>query len=124
MNVALGGTLVQDIPSEVGAALPHRGDKQVRAHPARVEQGTLLREIVRDESIDVNTSHHQALARVAEGLRVSARAPDGVIEGAEWANAKEWWMLGVQWHPEELVGDGHPWDRALFEAFAARVRAS
>lgn len=122
MNVALGGTLVQDIPSERGTTLAHRADRTVRAHPASIEQGSLLRDIVRDGSIEVNTSHHQAIGRVAEGLRVSAIAPDGVIEGAEWSRPDDWWMVGVQWHPEELVNDGRPWDRALFEAFARQVR--
>jgi putative glutamine amidotransferase len=58
------------------------------------------------------------VGRVADGLQVSARAPDGVIEGVEWAG-DEWWMVGVQWHPEELVATSGPWDRRLFDAFAA-----
>jgi putative glutamine amidotransferase len=52
---------------------------------------------------------------------VTARAPDGIVEGAEWTE-DDWWMLAVQWHPEELTGDSQPWDRALFTAFADRVR--
>jgi putative glutamine amidotransferase len=75
---------------------------------------------VGESRLSVNSSHHQAVARVADGLRVSARAPDGLVEGAEWS-ADDWWMLAVQWHPEELIHTPEPWDRALFAAFANRV---
>ncbi|MEP7344537.1 MAG: gamma-glutamyl-gamma-aminobutyrate hydrolase family protein, partial [Gemmatimonadaceae bacterium] len=59
--------------------------------------------------------------RVAEGLRVTARADDGVIEGVEWTGG-DWFALGVQWHPEELTRTSDPWDRRLFEAFAHACR--
>jgi putative glutamine amidotransferase len=122
MNVALGGTLVQDIGSECPDAIPHdRSDSRTdRVHDISVEPSTHLAAAVDGERMTVNSSHHQALARVADGLRVNARSPDRIIEGAEWAG-DEWWMLGVQWHPEELVHTAEPWDRRLFEAFAAEV---
>jgi putative glutamine amidotransferase len=123
-NVALGGTLVQDIPSECPAAIDHERseERDMRVHEVSIDRGSKLAAAVGATVISVNSSHHQALARVADGLRVSARATDGIIEGAEW-EGDEWWMLGVQWHPEELVRDGKPWDRALFRAFADRVKA-
>jgi putative glutamine amidotransferase len=60
--------------------------------------------------------------RVGHALVVSARSPDGVVEGLETPRESDWWMLAVQWHPEELTGDAAEWDRGLFRAFAERVR--
>jgi putative glutamine amidotransferase len=122
-NVALGGTLVQDIETECPTALAHeRSDQRnARVHDVRVESSSALAKALGADRLTVNSSHHQALARVAEGLRVTARAPDTIIEGAEWV-ADDWWMLGVQWHPEELIRTPESWDRALFSAFAVRVR--
>lgn len=124
MNVAFGGTLVQDIPSECPSALKHdRADaRAVRVHDARIEPGSGLERALGTHALSVNSSHHQSVARIAPGLRVTARATDGIVEGAEWV-ADDWWMLGVQWHPEELMKDANDWDRALFRAFAARVRS-
>ena len=119
VNVALGGTLVQDIPTERPSDVDHDlpRERTARVHDVRVDKGSRLAEVLGDTTITVNSSHHQALDRVAPGLRVTARAPDGVIEGVEWT-ADDWWMLGVQWHPEELTRDDKPWDRRLFAAFA------
>ena len=123
-NVALGGTLVQDLPSEWPDALAHesgrgRGD---RTHGVTIDAGSRLARACGATEISVNSMHHQGLARVASGLTATARATDGVIEGVEW-NGEDWWMLGVQWHPEELVQTVEPWDRALFAAFAEAARA-
>jgi putative glutamine amidotransferase len=118
LNVALGGTLIQDIPSERPAALAHApgGPRDRRAHAIRVNDGSRLAAALGARVLDVNSSHHQALDRVAPGIRVTAIAPDGIVEGAESADDR-WWMLGVQWHPEELTATTEAWDRALFEAF-------
>jgi putative glutamine amidotransferase len=123
VNVALGGTLVQDIPSECPSDINHElsDARDMRVHPVAVDHGSRLAAAVGATNITVNSSHHQALARVAHGLRVTARAPDGIVEGAEWKD-DDWWMVGVQWHPEELIHDDKPWDRGLFRAFAERVR--
>lgn len=122
-NVALGGTLVQDIASECPTTIKHDQTKEraTRVHDVRIDRQSKLGAAVGAERIAVNSSHHQAVARVADGLRVTARAPDGIIEGAEW-EGDDWWMVAVQWHPEELVTDARSWDRSLFEAFARRVR--
>lgn len=122
-NVALGGTLIQDLPSEWPDALPHesgrgRGD---RTHGVALDAGSRLARACGATEISVNSMHHQALARVANGLAATAHAPDGVIEGVEWTG-DDWWMLGVQWHPEELLDTPEPWDRALFSAFAEAAR--
>ena len=124
VNVALGGTLVQDIPSECPSPIDHdqSNEREMRVHDVSIEPQSKLFAAVGDTRISVNSSHHQALARVADGLRVTAKAPDGIVEGAEWVH-DDWWMLAVQWHPEELVRDAADWDRGLFRAFAARVGA-
>ena len=121
-NVALGGTLVQDIPTERPSDVVHdlAKERAARVHGVSVDKGSRLADVLGDTSITVNSSHHQAVDRVAPGLRVTARSPDGVIEGVEWT-ADDWWLLGVQWHPEELTRDDKPWDRRLFAAFARVV---
>jgi putative glutamine amidotransferase len=124
-NVALGGTLVQDIPSERPAAQAHDGGwgRSDRVHSLRVAGGSRLAGAIGATDATINSLHHQALARLADGLVAVAHAPDGVVEGVEWA-AHDWWMTGVQWHPEELTDTAEAWDRALFAAFAAAVRVS
>ncbi|MEX2178625.1 MAG: gamma-glutamyl-gamma-aminobutyrate hydrolase family protein [Gemmatimonadaceae bacterium] len=122
VNVALGGSLVQDIPTEFETTVTHRAaERDQRVHEVRVEGDSALARAVGARTISVNSSHHQSVGRPGEGVRVTARASDGVIEGAEWKD-DGWWMLGVQWHPEDLVRDVEDWDRALFRAFATRVR--
>jgi putative glutamine amidotransferase len=123
-NVAMGGTLVQDLPTEWARPLPHDGDwpRDRRVHGVRALAGSRLAAALGAESLDVNSFHHQAVARLGEGFTAVAHAPDGVIEGIEWAG-NDWWMVGVQWHPEETTATTEPWDRALFDAFAAATRA-
>jgi putative glutamine amidotransferase len=123
VNVALGGTLVQDIPSECPSAIDHdqSAEREMRVHDITIDPDSKLAAAIGQSRIAVNSSHHQSIARVADGLKVTARAPDGIIEGAEWVQ-DDWWMMAVQWHPEELVRDSADWDRGLFRAFAERVR--
>ena len=125
VNVAFGGTLIQDIPSERPSDIRHdrSSERAMRVHDVRVAPDSRLARALGGSSITVNSSHHQALDRVPPELRVTAHAPDAIIEGAEWAG-DDWWMLAVQWHPEELVSDGKQWDRGLFHSFAAAVRRS
>jgi putative glutamine amidotransferase len=123
MNVALGGSLVQDIPSQCDTAVDHNpsGRRAERVHGIRIDGSSRLARVVDSRDIRVNSSHHQSLAQVAPGLTVSARSDDGVIEAVE-PHDPAWWMIGVQWHPEELVETNEDWDRRLFEAFAEEVR--
>jgi putative glutamine amidotransferase len=109
INVALGGTLHQDIPSLLPGALDHaestaRRDMAYLAHPIALEAGSWLAETLDTQALTVNTLHHQALCTLAGGLRVTAQAPDGVVEAVEGTGAG--FVLGVQCHPEEL------WERA------------
>ena len=122
-NVALGGTLVQDLPSEWPAVLAHESGRgrAERTHAVHLAAGSRLARACGAGDLRVNSMHHQALGRVADGLVAVAHAPDAVVEGVEWAG-DDWWMVGVQWHPEELVETTEPWDRALFAAFADAAR--
>jgi putative glutamine amidotransferase len=122
-NVALGGTLVQDLPSEWPDVMPHDGPagRDERVHTVRVAAGSRLAAALGGTEAAINSLHHQSVDRVAPGLVAVAHAPDGVVEGVEW-RGDDWWMTGVQWHPEELTGTPETWDRALFAAFAAAVR--
>jgi putative glutamine amidotransferase len=122
LNVAFGGTLVQDIASQHAGALdhtqPHVRDRRV--HAVSVVPGTRLAAALGADRIATNSLHHQSLDRLGDGLRLAARADDGIVEAVESADPA-WWMIGVQWHPEELDGADEPWDHALFAAFADAV---
>ena len=120
VNVALGGTLVQDLPSQRPSALPHQGgpkDRTRRDHAVRIAAGTKLASIAGAGPIGVNSRHHQAVDGLAPDLTASARAADGTVEGIEAAGQR--WCVAVQWHPENLADD--PPSRRLFEAFARAV---
>ena len=119
LNVALGGTLVQDIASEWTNAIVHDGDwaRTARVHEVDVTAGSRLARALGTERPIVNSMHHQALRDVAPSLATVAVAPDGIVEGVEWPS-DDWWMVGVQWHPEELTASPEPWDRALLATFA------
>jgi putative glutamine amidotransferase len=125
LNVARGGTLIQDIPDEVGTTVEHR-IKEPRfaiAHDVWLTPGTLLERSMRErledaDSCAVNSRHHQAPKDLGEGLVASATSPDGVIEAVEDPGRR--FCLGVQWHPENFYRTGE--FRALFEAFVDASR--
>jgi putative glutamine amidotransferase len=125
VNVALGGSLVQDIPSEKAGHIDHDPDvdRSTRVHDVVVEHGSKLARALGTERLVANSFHHQSLDRVPPSLRVTARAEDGIVEGVE-STDDAWSMLGVQWHPEELTGTPEEWDRRLFRAFAEIVLES
>jgi putative glutamine amidotransferase len=111
LNVALGGTLIEDIPA-------HRKPGVPEVHPIATAPGTRLAAILGPGPYQVNSRHHQAVAQVAPGLVVSAKAPHGIIEGIEHPEKR--FLLAVQWHPEDRIAT-HPGDRKLFEAFALAI---
>jgi putative glutamine amidotransferase len=123
MNVAAGGTLIQDIESQHDTDIEHASIPEDRArHDVIVEQGTNLAGYVPAAELNVNSSHHQAVGDVGQGLRVTAHAPDGIVEGLE--DPQHPFYLGVQWHPEDMTGEGSA--TSLFAAFidAARRHAA
>lgn len=123
LNVALGGTLYQDLPSQHPSAINHDPDipRTTRTHPAELAAESRLARAIGATNISVNSVHHQSIARVADELRVVAVAPDGVVEGVESAANSPWWCVGVQWHPEDLVATEQSWDRDLFQALAGAI---
>jgi putative glutamine amidotransferase len=118
LNVALGGTLYQDLPSQWEQdPLKHRQDtpKWQPTHEVRVSEGSYIAEVMGRESVKVNSYHHQGIRDLAEGLVVTGRSSDGVIEAVEAEDLSERWLLGVQWHAEAMRGSG-PQQESLFEA--------
>jgi putative glutamine amidotransferase len=122
LNVASGGTLCQDLPSARPSTVDHDppNDANARTHGVTVTGGSRLASATGATEMSVNSYHHQAVDRVGAGLRVTAVAADGVIEGVE-ADDPAWWVLAVQWHPEDLTTDARTWDRGIFSAFAAEI---
>jgi putative glutamine amidotransferase len=126
LNVALGGTLIQDLPSEIGTQIAHSqpAPRHEPTHAVSVSGETRMADVLGAHDVRVNSFHHQAIKKLGRGLRDVAWAEDGVIEAVEMPDARGL-VLGVQWHPEDLV----PHDpaaanlfRALVEAAAQRVR--
>jgi putative glutamine amidotransferase len=120
LNVALGGTLYQDIPAELPGALDHeestaRHDMAHLAHPIDLEASSWLAGRLDADTLIVNTLHHQALRDVAPGLWVIGRAPDGLVEAVEGAGPH--FVLGVQCHPEELWEHADPRWARVFAGF-------
>jgi putative glutamine amidotransferase len=122
LNVALGGSLVQDIPTQVLQHLDHNpgGAPSMIGHYVEVTPGTRLEELLeaeleRDGFCAVNSRHHQALKKVADGLKVTASSVDGVIEGVERPAAR--FCVAVQWHPESFWPSGR--FQGLFRGFLA-----
>jgi len=122
LNVALGGTLYQDIPSQIPHALRHNfhpdHPRNFLGHEVVVQDETRLAHILGASCIRVNSFHHQAVKEVSSELCVAAFAPDGVIEAVEAQDRR--FVVGVQWHPEELVRD----DPRMVRLFKALVEAS
>lgn len=113
VNVAFGGTLYQDLPSQYPGCLGHSQDASTRSqrtHRVKLTPDSVIGSLLGTEMISVNSYHHQAVKDAAPGFTVTARALDGVVEAIEDPRRK---VLAVQWHPEELV-DRYPVFRALF----------
>jgi putative glutamine amidotransferase len=124
LNVALGGSLHQDVGTDPGTQMPH-GQKEPRdqpTHKVKLTPGCRLATTLGADELEVNSMHHQAIKRLGRGLTAVAWAPDQIVEGAEIGDPSRF-VLGVQWHPEELVGHSEP-ARRLFAALVAAARTS
>jgi putative glutamine amidotransferase len=123
VNVALGGTLWQDIPSEVPGALNHNPgtERDARTHLVEITPGSRLAAALGGTRFEVNSFHHQAIRDLAPGLAVTATSPDGIIEGGE-GSAQDPWLLAVQWHPEEFHRQDEAPDHGLFGALMKQAR--
>jgi putative glutamine amidotransferase len=119
LNVALGGSLYQDIPSQVAKAYKHSGSPE-RAHTVDIVPGTRLAAILGVQEMRVNSLHHQAVKVPGQGLVVSASARDGIIEAVEISDQP--FVMGVQWHPERLFVEDEASQR-LFSAFVQAAAA-
>lgn len=127
LNVFLGGSLIQDIPTEVKTNIRHDNKGWLASvlgerdphHAAQLEAGRLAAIGVASPA-QVNTSHHQAVLAPGRGLRVTSHAPDGVVEAVEWTGDANW-VVGVQWHPERMPGDALA--QKLFQALVAAARS-
>jgi putative glutamine amidotransferase len=125
MNVFLGGTLIQDIPSELRTPIQHPWSNRDKGapepfHAARIESGSRLREMAGADEIGINSSHHQSILDPGRSLRVAARASDGVIEAVEWTGDSNS-VTGVQWHPERMA-ESDLLARRLFGALVEAAR--
>lgn len=121
LNVALGGSLLVDIPQQAPRSLNHKRFERRNdpVHEVRLTEGSLLAKITGVQKLDVSSTHHQAVGRVAEPLTVSACSRDGVVEGLELKpEAAQWlpFLVSVQFHPERLAAK-HARHRAIFSAF-------
>lgn len=121
INVALGGTLYQDIAAQLKTPIDHLPSHSATrtSHSVQIAPGSLLRRIAGKARMDVNSSHHQSIKKVASNLAQTAVAPDGVIEAIEAPDRA--FILGVQWHPEFLY-ERNPVERRLFTALVRAAR--
>ncbi|MEU6199508.1 type 1 glutamine amidotransferase [Streptomyces sp. NPDC047061] len=113
VNVALGGTLEQDMGG------PDRTHRHLR-HPVTVRPGSLVEQVVGEEKVDASCYHHQRVDRLGTGLAVTASSADGTVEGLELADAPGW-FTAVQWHPEDTAHED-PVQQRLFDAFVRAAR--
>jgi putative glutamine amidotransferase len=127
LNVFLGGTLVQDIPTELGTKICHSPEEEEypdgtevadAVHGASIDPGRVFA-LSRAAQAEVNSWHHQSVLEPGHGLRITAQAPDGVVEAVEWTENTNW-VVGVQWHPERMPEDALA--QSLFRDLVAAAR--
>ena len=125
INVALGGTLYQDLPSERPGSVEHRppGARDSRSHGVRLQPGSRAAQVLGAINVTVNSSHHQAIKELAPGLVASGWTSDELIEAAE-SGPGDPWILAVQWHPEEMHADRQAPEHGLFQALVSQAGLS
>jgi len=124
VNVALGGTLWQDLPSERPGPVDHDPGtaRHLRSHAVRLAPGSRAARALGTERLEANSFHHQAVRDLAPGLAASGWAEDGLVEAVEAADDGGPWLLAVQWHPEELHAERAAPDAGLFSALVEEAR--
>ena len=118
LNVALGGTMYQDIYSQKNISPLQHQQKAIDSHPSHyihIEKNTLLYNLVKRQKIKVNSRHHQANREVGKGLIVSGKASDGIIEAIE--SKVHRFVLGLQWHPENMAANGDESSIKIYDGF-------
>jgi putative glutamine amidotransferase len=123
LNVFLGGSLVQDVPSELHTKIQHAWSGHEGPephHPVTFEKDSRLAQLAGSQQAQVNSSHHQAVLEPGKNLRIVSRAPDGVVEAVEWTGDSNW-ITGVQWHPERMIA-GDELARTLFRELVAAAQ--
>ncbi|HEU4953054.1 MAG TPA: gamma-glutamyl-gamma-aminobutyrate hydrolase family protein, partial [Gemmatimonadales bacterium] len=122
LNVALGGTLWQDLPSELVGAVDHSPEaaRSDRTHVVRLQAGSLIASALGGTEVRVNSFHHQAIRDLAPKLVATGWTEDGLIEAVEGAPGEPW-LLAVQWHPEEMHAEVRSPDRGIFRALVERA---
>jgi putative glutamine amidotransferase len=125
INVAMGGTLYQDLPSERPGPLDHNPAlaRTERSHPVRILAGSRVAAALGRDRVTVNSFHHQAVRDLAPGLLASGWTEDGLIEAVETPDGEPW-LLGVQWHPEEMHAEARAPEHGLFRALVERAAGS
>jgi putative glutamine amidotransferase len=119
LNVALGGNLFLHLPEDLPRALPHCDPTDPNhRHALEVEPGSLMERVYGEGEIRVNSQHHMAVDELGEGLAVTARCPDGVVEAVE-GQVEGWFVVGTQFHPESPSASAL--DLRIFEEFVAGV---
>ena len=123
LNVYLGGTLVVDIPTDFDTTITHRCEDPADCfHEVAIAEGSMLNKISNVTGGTVNTNHHQAVERLADGLKVTSRSIDGLVEAYEWINpCMKPYMMAVQWHPERME-QSNPLSRPIGVSFINAVK--
>jgi putative glutamine amidotransferase len=123
LNVAMGGTLVQEVTSPGGIHEPFSkettpDEMNARRHVVRLSPGSLLGDVYESDETKVNTLHHQGISDLGDDLVVEATADDGLVEAVRFDG--DWWALGVQWHPERMDGE----HQRIFAVFREAIQSS
>ncbi len=124
LNVALGGTLYQDLLLHWSDEIDHDRYREFDGsiHAIRPDGAMQLAGVLAAGEFDQNSAHHQGIKDLAPGLHAAAHAPDGLVEAVEWRETGAAWTVGVQWHPERKLSDVSGTNRRLFQRFGTEIR--
>jgi len=118
INIRLNGSLINDIETVRGTNHTKISDTQDRMHEVNLYENTLVYDVVREKRGVVSSSHHQAIDRLGEGLIITAKADDGIIEAVEWEDkSSKPFLLAVQWHPERMKEQNSPFAKNVLLRF-------